>query len=281
MTLQELRKRYCSIDKIKKGGQKTVYKAKTPDGDVVALKIISNSNDLRVLQEIEIVKKLGISNIPQILETGIVTDESVTEDVLYIIEEYIEGMSLRDWLSSGNKFDLKKAFEILYTLLEIEVILEKSQILHRDINPNNIILGSSGRVYLIDFGLAKNLDGLSLTRTAAAHGPFTPGYAPHEQFANMKLDQDVRTDLFQIGVTIYEGCNGKNPFVEPNETPFQIMSRTMNTIPPLLDLYGDTKGMFSQFINMLMAKNNSQRPDTAADAMRYLNAIKSTLELEG
>ena len=48
MTLQELRKRYCSIDKIKKGGQKTVYKAKTPDGDVVALKIISNSNDLRV-----------------------------------------------------------------------------------------------------------------------------------------------------------------------------------------------------------------------------------------
>ena len=190
-------------------------------------------------------------------------------------------MSLRDWLSSGNKFDLKKAFEILYTLLEIEVILEKSQILHRDINPNNIILGSSGRVYLIDFGLAKNLDGLSLTRTAAAHGPFTPGYAPHEQFANMKLDQDVRTDLFQIGVTIYEGCNGKNPFVEPNETPFQIMSRTMNTIPPLLDLYGDTKGMFSQFINMLMAKNNSQRPDTAADAMRYLNAIKSTLELEG
>lgn len=72
MTLQELRKRYCSIDKIKKGGQKTVYKAKRPDGDVVALKIISNSNDLRVLQEIEIVKKLGISNIPQILETGIV-----------------------------------------------------------------------------------------------------------------------------------------------------------------------------------------------------------------
>jgi len=125
------------------------------------------------------------------------------------------------------------------------------------------------------------LGGLSLTRTAAVHGPFTPGYAPHEQFANMKLEQDVRTDLFQIGVTIYEGCNGKNPFVEPNETPLQIMSRTMAMMPPALDLVGDSKGMFSQFVNMLMAKNQSQRPDTAVDAMRYLNAIKSTLELKG
>ncbi len=281
MTVQNLKSRYCSIKKIKKGGQKTVYKAQTISGDVVALKIIGNVNDPRVLQEIELVKKNKLHNIPKILETGIVTDETVNEDVLYIIEEYIDGISLRDWLSARNKFDLKKAFDILHTLLEIEIELEKNHILHRDINPNNIILGASGLTYLIDFGLAKDLGGLSLTRTAAVHGPFTPGYAPHEQFANMKLEQDVRTDLFQIGVTIYEGCNGKNPFVEPNETPLQIMSRTMAMMPPALDLVGDSKGMFSQFVNMLMAKNQSQRPDTAVDAMRYLNAIKSTLELKG
>jgi len=96
----------------------------------------------------------------------------------------------------------------------------------------------------------------------------------------MKLAQDVRTDLFQIGITIYEGCNGKNPFIKPNETPFQIMSRTMTMIPPSLILDGDTQGMFAQFVNMLMAKNQSQRPDTAKDAMRYLNAITPTLKLE-
>jgi len=173
------------------------------------------------------------------------------------------------------------AFSTLHILLETEIELEKRHILHRDINPNNIILGNNGSVYLIDFGLAKNLQGDSLTRTAAAHGPFTPGYAPHEQFANMKLDQDVRTDLFQIGVTIYEGCNGKNPFLEPNETLLQIMSRTMAVMPTALVMNGDKMGMFSQFINMLMAKNQSQRPDTATDAMRYLNAIKSSLEMEG
>lgn len=281
MNICELKNRYSSITKIKKGGQKIVYRAETPKKDVVALKLINNVEDPRVLQEINIVKSLFLNNVPQILESGIATDETVSEDVLYIVEEFIEGISLRDWLNAGNKFTLSHAFQVLNTLLEIEIELEKIHILHRDINPNNIVLGNNGTVYLIDFGLAKNLRGTSLTRTAAVHGPFTPGYAPHEQFTNMKLEQDVRTDLFQIGVTIYEGCNGKNPFVVPNETPFQIMSRTMTMLPPALILENDTKGMFSQFINMLMAKNQSQRPDTAADAMRYLNAIKSTLILEG
>ena len=280
MTVSELKKGFVSIDRVKKGGQKIVYKATRPDNSVVALKVISNATDPRVLQEIEVVKKLPLKNIPRILEHGVVHDELVDEDVLYIMEEFVDGVSMRDYLSAGNKMDLTYAHKLLKTLLEIEVQLEENRILHRDINPNNIILGPDGDIYLIDFGLAKNLDGSSLTVTAAAHGPFTPGYAPHEQFTNMKLAQDVRTDLFQIGITIYEGCNGKNPFIKPNETPFQIMSRTMTMIPPSLILDGDTQGMFAQFVNMLMAKNQSQRPDTAKDAMRYLSAITPTLKLE-
>ena len=120
----------------------------------------------------------------------------------------------------------------------------------------------------------------SLTQTSANYGPFTPGYAPHEQFANLKLAQDVRTDLFQMGVTIYECCTGKNPFVEPNETIYQIMSRTMTVMPSLLKFPEDSKGMFSQLVNMLMAKNQSQRPDSAEKAMKYLLAIKPTVYLE-
>lgn len=280
MTVSELKKGFVSINKVKKGGQKVVYKATRPDNSVVALKLINNATDPRVLQEIEIVKELPLKNIPRILEYGVVHDEFIDEDVLYIVEEFVDGVSMRDYLNAGKKMDLLYAHKLLKALLEIEVQLEEKRILHRDINPNNIILGRDGNIYLIDFGLAKNLDGSSLTVTAAAHGPFTPGYAPHEQFTNMKLAQDVRTDLFQIGITIYEGCSGKNPFIKPNETPFQIMSRTMTMIPPSLILDGDTQGMFAQFVNMLMAKNQSQRPDTAKDAMRYLSAITPTLKLE-
>lgn len=280
MNIAELKKQFASIEKLKKGGQKIVYKALDAKGQTIALKIVGNVTDPRVLQEIEILKELDLQNIPKIIDSGIVTDEAVSEEALYIVEQFINGVSLRDWLNAGNKSSLSLAFNILHTLLTIEIELEKKKILHRDINPNNIILGENGVVYLIDFGLAKRIDGTSITQTAAAHGPFTPGYAPHEQFANIKLSQDVRTDLFQIGVTIYECCTGNNPFVKPNETVYQIMSKTMTLMPSLLVLDGDTKGMFAQFVNMLMAKNQSQRPDTAVDALRYLTAIQSTLELE-
>lgn len=281
MTISELKSRFSSIERIKKGGQKVVYKATSHDGEIVALKIISNATDTRVLQEISLVKTLSMPCVPQIIESGLVTDEAVSEDALYIIEQYVDGLSLRDWINAKNSANLKFAYTLLEALLSAEIELENNQILHRDINPNNIILGEDGIIYLIDFGLAKIIGGSSLTQTAAAHGPFTPGYAPHEQFANIKLSQDVRTDLFQIGITVYECCVGSNPFVKPNETVFQIMSRTMTMMPPLLDLPGDTKGQFAQFVNMLMAKNQSQRPDTAMDAMRYLKAIRSTLEMEG
>jgi len=281
MTISELKSRFSSIERIKKGGQKVVYKATSHDGEIVALKIISNATDPRVLQEISLVKTLSMPCVPQIIESGLVTDEAVSEDALYIIEQYADGLSLRDWINAKNSANLKFAYTLLEALLSAEIELENNQILHRDINPNNIILGEDGIIYLIDFGLAKIIGGSSLTQTAAAHGPFTPGYAPHEQFANIKLSQDVRTDLFQIGITVYECCVGSNPFVKPNETVFQIMSRTMTMMPPLLDLPGDTKGQFAQFVNMLMAKNQSQRPDTAMDAMRYLKAIRSTLEMEG
>ncbi len=281
MTVSELKSRFKSIEKVKKGGQKIVYKAMTFDGTVVALKIIGNATDQRVLQEISLVQSLQMICVPKIIESGLVTDESVGEEALYIVEQYIDGISLRDWINGKNTANLKFAYTLLEALLSAEIELESNNVLHRDINPNNIILGANGTIYLIDFGLAKIIGGSSLTQTAAAHGPFTPGYAPHEQFANIKLAQDVRTDLFQIGVTIYESCMGNNPFMKPNETVYQIMSRTMTMMPPLLNLPGDTKGQFAQFINMLMAKNQSQRPDTAADAMRYLNAIKSTLEMEG
>lgn len=280
MTILELKGRFSTLEKIKKGGQKVVYKATTPDGKTYVLKIVGNAVDARVLQEIQLVTNINLQYVPHILDSGIVFDDTIGEDVLYIVEEYIDGFSLRDWLNNGNRFNLLAAFRALSALLEIETELEKRGILHRDINPNNIILNGDGHFFLIDFGLAKNMYGTSLTQTAAQHGPFTPGYAPHEQFANMKMEQDVRTDLFQIGVTVYECCCGKNPFVEPNETVLQIMSRTATMVPPALILEGDVKGLFSQFIQMLMAKNQSQRPDSAADALRYLAAIKSSLVME-
>lgn len=278
MNKNELMARFSDITRIKKGGQKIVYKAKL-EGTIVALKIINDATDRRVQQEITLVNSLNLNNVPHIIESGVVYDDSISEDVLYIIEEYLDGISLRDWLNSGNRFNLKQAYDVLHTILDIEIELEKNGILHRDINPNNIILAKDGNTYLIDFGLAKDLNGASLTLTAANYGPFTPGYAPQEQFSNLKNAQDVRTDLFSIGVTIYEACTGCNPFRKENDVFVDILTKTANLIPPRLTLSGDKLGYFSQYINMMMAKSQSQRPNTAVDAKRYLEAIKDSLEL--
>lgn len=278
MNKNELMARFSDITRIKKGGQKIVYKAKL-EGTIVALKIINDAIDRRVQQEITLVNSLNLNNVPHIIESGVVYDDSISEDVLYIIEEYLDGISLRDWLNSGNRFNLKQAYDVLHTILDIEIELEKNGILHRDINPNNIILVKDGNTYLIDFGLAKDLNGASLTLTAANYGPFTPGYAPQEQFSNLKNSQDVRTDLFSIGVTIYEACTGRNPFRKENDMFVDILTKTANLIPPRLTLSGDKLGYFSQYINMMMAKSQSQRPNTAVDAKRYLEAIKDSLEL--
>lgn len=278
MNKNELMARFSDITRIKKGGQKIVYKAKL-EGTIVALKIINDATDRRVQQEITLVNSLNLNNVPHIIESGVVYDDSISEDVLYIIEEYLDGISLRDWLNSGNRFNLKQAYDVLHTILDIEIELEKNGILHRAINPNNIILAKDGNTYLIDFGLAKDLNGASLTLTAANYGPFTPGYAPQEQFSNLKNSQDVRTDLFSIGVTIYEACTGRNPFRKENDVFVDILTKTANLIPPRLTLSGDKLGYFSQYINMMMAKSQSQRPNTAVDAKRYLEAIKDSLEL--
>lgn len=281
MTKNELLLSFSSITRLKKGGQKTVYKASSPQWGTVALKIIPDTSDRRVLQEIELLKNIHIDNVPKVYDSGIVYDEAISEEVLYMVEQYIPGISLRDWLQLGNRANLKEGYDLLNSLLSTEILLEQAKILHRDINPNNIILGDDRRIYLIDFGIAKKLCGPSLTQTAAINGPFTPGYAPHEQVANMKIKQDVRTDLFQIGITVYEACMGKNPFICLGDNVFQIVQKTMTIQPPSLNLVGDTKGLFSSVIRMLMSKNQSQRPRTAKDAFRYLEAIKPTLSFGG
>ena len=280
MNKTEFLQGYKNIVKLKKGGQKMVYKAQTLMGEDVALKLIYNAKDPRVLQEIDILTKLNIKNIPKILSSGYIKDDITDEEALYIVECFIHGKSLRDHLNEGLNFTLKAAHSLLEKLLIIEMDLEKNQLLHRDINPNNIMLTIDNDIVLIDFGLAKILNEPGITDINATHGPFTPGYAPNEQIGNRRMEQDVRTDLFQIGVTLYECCAGKNPFINNDDNLADIVLKTVTFSPPSLNMPGDTKNLFAQLISMLMAKNPSQRPDSAAKALGYLKGIEKTLNLE-
>lgn len=278
MKLSEYKAKFTACTRIGKGGQKTVYKVDDAAGSY-ALKIVEAPNDPRIQQEIAILCSVDIQGVPHILEQGMVEDDVSKDSFLYILEEYIEGESLRAILTREKIVSTDIAIAILETLLDIETQLEERAILHRDIKPDNIIIGKNGAVYLIDFGIAKILGESSLTRTAAQNGPCTPAYAPVELAANMKRQQDVRTDLYQIGLTVYESLAGYNPFSKGARTPQEVFARGKTIMPQSIQITGDTQGLLMQYISMLMAKNPSQRPNTAKDAKRYYEAIRSTVNV--
>ena len=155
MTIKELFAKYNKPVVIGKGGQKTVYKAVTNDDAVYALKIISNPDDQRSIQEIKIAQSLDLDNVPKIIESGKVLDEDISEEKIYVVEEYIDGETLREILNRGITFSLKRACDLLEVLLKIEVILESHKIIHRDIKPENVMVLENGYIKLIDFGTAK------------------------------------------------------------------------------------------------------------------------------
>ncbi len=278
-TLEELMHKYTSVEVIGEGGQKKVYKAIDPSGAVVALKVMRGDNDVRINREIEIMRGLSVDGVPRILDSGTVFDEDIRCEQLYVVEEFVDGDSLDNILRGGKLYGLAEAYELTNCLLVIELSLQNNRVIHRDIKPANIIKRSGGGYSLVDFGIARQ-DGLStITDVNAAHGPLTPGYAPNEQVSNDRLSQDVRTDLYEIGVTVYECCTGSNPFTSGARLREEVYRRTAHMTPPPLSLAGDPTGSFGQFIAMLMGKNPSQRPKDARQALDYLAAITPFLEL--
>lgn len=280
MKLSEYKEKFSSCTCIGKGGQKTVYKVDdTLNNCNYALKIVEAPNDPRIQQEIAILRSVDIQGVPHILDYGMVEDDISKDILLYILEEYIEGESLRTILIREKNVSTKIAIIILERLLDIETQLEERAILHRDIKPDNIIIGRNDAVYLIDFGIAKILGESSLTRTAAQNGPCTPAYAPIELATNMKRHQDVRIDLYQIGLTVYESLIGYNPFSNGAKNQQEVFARGKTIMPPSIQIPGDTQGLLMQYISMLIAKNPSQRPNSAKDAKRYYDAIRSTINI--
>lgn len=267
------------ISKLDDGGQKYVFKAKHKDYGDVVLKIVPDSiSNERVHREIEIASECSINNVPRLYNWGYVNIED--EDLLYIIEEYAEGITLRKYLMANNKLSLKDGLDLMDTLLSIGVELENLEIVHRDIKPENIIVKKQGGFSLLDFGIARCLRKPSLTMTKAHFGPHTPGYAAPEQFRNIKKEIDSRADLFSIGVTVYEAIVGCHPFLKGTEHPLDMLRMTETVTPILVIIPGDTQRQLIGLITIMMDKFPSRRPKNAKTAMSWFRALLPTINIE-
>jgi serine/threonine-protein kinase len=273
---KELEATFSDLQQLARGGQKVVYSAIHPTYGSVVVKLFFKT-DARSQREIGISTEIDLDCVPKIYETGTVTYDG--SDTLYLIEQRVEGEELRKRLKHSEYFSLKEAVDFLEQGLAFIKQLEDKKIVHRDIKPDNIIVSADGKVYFLDFGIARILGVPSLTKTDAM-GPHTPGYAAPEQCNNRKSNIDSRADLFSIGVVTYECLSGKNPFSEGARSHLDILQWTETITPVTFQIPGDNQQQFMGLLSSLMGKFPSQRPRNATQALRWLTVAKPTLQYE-
>lgn len=266
------------IELMARGGQKIVFDGVHNSYGETVIKLYFQLNDPRSLREIQIERDLNLSMVPKIYETGTIEYEGT--ETLYIIEQKVKGTELRKVLESGKRFSLEEAVTFLEQGLEFIACIENKGIVHRDIKPENIIRADDGRIFFLDFGIARILGADSLTRTGAMMGSHTPGYAAPEQFNNLKKEIDSRADIFSLGVVTYECITGKNPFREGSINALEVLQKTETITPVQYSIKGDTQSQFMALLGAMMGKYPSRRPRTAKQAIDWLKVAKKTFVYE-
>ena len=261
------------LQPIARGGQKIVFRgAHQNHGDVVVKLLLSAQTDPRVEREIAIATNCQVPNTAQLYESGSVT--ICGNDVAYLIEEFIQGETLRQVLQREGKLSLARTLALLESLLDTAIIMEQHDIVHRDIKPENIMVCQDGSYRLLDFGIARHLAETSITPSNAHFGPHTAGYAAPEQFRNLKREIDIRADLFAVGVVAYECLSGQHPFCVGARDNLDVLRRTENLIPPRLQIPGAIGSNITSLIAVMMDKYASRRPQSAAVAKQWFDAAR-------
>ena len=246
---------YEIISRLGVGGMATVYRARQASVERdVAIKIIRSDmmNDPmfveRFRREANTIAKLSHPHIVKVFDYG------SEGDLAYLAMELLEGGSLARLLRAEGDMPLEKASEMLQQVARALDVAHQQGIIHRDLKPDNILLDSFRNAFLTDFGVAKLLTERKMTSTGTVVG--TPAYIAPELWNGSYADN--RTDLYALGVIVYEMVTGRTP--HNGETPYRMMhmhiyedalqATSINPmLPPVID----------DFLAVALAKNPNQR----------------------
>jgi serine/threonine-protein kinase len=173
----------------------------------------------------------------------------------YIAMEYVDGGTLSDYIKNKGVLAEDEVKGIIIPILEALEYAHRTGIVHRDIKSTNILLESGGRPVLMDFGIAKSREGTKLTMAGTVIG--TPEYMSPEQ-AKGQAEIDHRTDIYSIGVVMYEMVTGSVPY--KGDTTLSVLHQVVNSRPVNPeDLNRNVSKVFSRIILKAMSKNPSDR----------------------
>jgi eukaryotic-like serine/threonine-protein kinase len=218
---------YRIMECIGKGGFSQIYKAKDPDGRPLILKYPDPSliSDLatyeRFRREFAIGQKLNHPAIPRTI-TFVESPDGV-----FLVLEYVEGKSLRTYINDNAPLPQNETLSIAYQLAEAVDYLHANGVYHRDLKPENIIIGPDGKIHIIDFGSAL-LEGTRRVTWRFGSDTFgTPDYMAPEQIQGKR--GDARTDVYSLGIILYEMLTGTVPFSGDNA--LSVMNQHLTAIP--------------------------------------------------
>jgi CHASE2 domain-containing sensor protein len=267
--------RYKIIQLLGKGGMGTVYKGLDPALDrPVALKTIrldfalspAEISELkeRLIREAKAAGRLSHPNIVTIYDVG------EERDLHYIAMEYLSGYTLEDFIKKKGELNYRIVAKIIMQACEALSYAHHHGIVHRDIKPANVMLLEDFHVKVMDFGIAR-LEAGSLTKSNVTLG--TPHYISPEQLEGKPADK--RSDLFSLGVVIYELLTRQKPFFGENVS--SVMYRILNHDPPPPSTINQkTPLVFDRIVSKVVAKKPEERYQDAEEISKILREFVSS-----
>jgi len=261
--------RFEILAELGQGGMGVVFKARDPLlKRLVAIKQLTAMSEdalTRFHREARTTGQLRHENIVTVYEVG---ENPVSP---YIVMEFIDGPSLRDAVEGSRPLPIERKLAILSDVLHGLGHAHERGIYHRDIKPANVMINPEGRAKIVDFGIAKLAES-EATRTKLVLG--TLPYMSPEQVKGEAVDS--RTDLFSVGVMLYELLTGHRPF-DADDT-YETMRRiACDPAPPMGRLNLHREDLLHALVDKALAKERSDRFQTAADMAKAIDAYRGDL----
>lgn len=270
--------KYQLRERLGRGGMADVYKAYQPGMDrFVAVKLLhghladSENFIQRFRREAQSVGQLRHPNILQVI------DFDVEGDVYFMVMEYIKGDTLKAYIQEKGALSPDEALRIAEQLADALAYAHSHQMIHRDIKPANVMFTDKLRNHpvLTDFGIARIISDSGLTASGAFVG--TPAYMPPEAGRSEPVDE--RSDIYSLGIMIYEMLTGKVPF--DADTPFAVVMKHVNEpLPSIRRFNAQLPDSVERILLKALSKDPTDRFQTAADFKIALKKARESLPAE-